>query len=85
MPPNGSIFEHPDFAEHVAFLRRLRERGILGAAGPLDGGGQGMAVLRLPDAGAVAEYARLAFEDDLSVVRGVLDVRVRPWRVVLTG
>ena len=37
--PGGSIFTHPDFAEHLAFLRRLRERGVLVAAGALDGGG----------------------------------------------
>ena len=85
VPPGTSVFAHPDFREHAAFLRRLAGRGVLVAAGPLDGAGEGMTVLRLPDAGAVAEYARLASEDDLSVVRGVLNVRVRPWRVALTG
>jgi uncharacterized protein YciI len=80
-----SVVEHPDFGEHLAFLRRLRDRGVLVAAGPLDGSGNGMTVLRLPGAAEVAEYTRLAQEDDQSVARGLLLVRVRPWRVVLTG
>jgi uncharacterized protein YndB with AHSA1/START domain/uncharacterized protein YciI len=81
----GSVFEHPDFGEHVAFLHRLRDRGVLVAAGPLDGSGNGMTVVRVPDPADVAEVTRLAQEDDQSVVRGLLLVRVRPWRVVLTG
>ena len=44
-----------------------------------------MAVLRLTDPGATADYVRLAHEDDLSVVRGLLQVRVRPWSVLLTS
>ncbi len=82
--PADGVFGHPDFAEHVAFLGRLRERGVLVAAGPLDGSGDGMTVVRVPGT-EVAEYLRLAQDDDLSVARGLLMVRARPWRVVLTG
>jgi uncharacterized protein YndB with AHSA1/START domain/uncharacterized protein YciI len=82
---DGSVFAHPDFAEHLAFLSRMRERGVLVAAGPLDGAGDGMTVLRVPDPAEVAEYVRLAQEDDQSVARGLLMVRLRPWRVALTG
>jgi hypothetical protein len=48
-----------------------------------------MTVLRVPGeyAGeeALATVGRLATEDDQSVVRGLLSVTVRPWRVMLTG
>jgi uncharacterized protein YndB with AHSA1/START domain/uncharacterized protein YciI len=78
-----SVFEHPDFAEHVAFLKRLAQYGLLVAAGPLpDQLGSGMTVVRAaPD----LDVARLAAEDDLSVVRGLLTVQVSPWLVQLTG
>lgn len=44
-----------------------------------------MAVLRLTDPGETAEYVRPAHEDNLSVVRGVLQVQVRPWQVRFAG
>jgi uncharacterized protein YciI len=84
-PPAG-LFEAPLFREHVAFLRRMHERGYLVAAGPLaDTAGDGMTVLRLPGTDALAEATRLATEDDLSVVSGFFTVRVRPWQVMLPG
>ncbi|MEO6503542.1 MAG: SRPBCC domain-containing protein [Jatrophihabitantaceae bacterium] len=81
--PGQSLFEHPGLIEHLAFLQRLDERGLLVAAGPLaDQPGSGMTVVRAaPD----LDVARLATEDDLSVVQGVLSVQVTPWRVQLTG
>ena len=79
------VFSQPDFGEHIAFLRRMRERGVLVAAGSLDRRVTGMAVLRVPDPADVAEYVQLAQEDDLSVVRGLLQVRVQPWHVALEG
>ena len=81
----AGVFGHPDFREHVAFLQRLSARGVLVAAGPFAGPGEGMTVLRLPSASDVAEYVRLAQEDDQSVVRGVLIVDIRPWQVMFTG
>jgi uncharacterized protein YciI/uncharacterized protein YndB with AHSA1/START domain len=84
-PADGSIFDHPDFPEHVAFLRRLHADGVLVAAGPFAGTAAGMAVLRAPDGDRAAEYARLAAKEDQSVVRGLLDVDVRTWRVTFTG
>ncbi|MEO7262576.1 MAG: SRPBCC domain-containing protein [Jatrophihabitantaceae bacterium] len=76
-----SMFEHPDFVEHVAFLQRLDQQGLLVAAGSLaDQVGSGMTVVRAaPD----VDVQRLAAEDDLSVVRGVLSVQVVPWLVQL--
>lgn len=79
------VSAHPDFAEHLAFLRSLRDEGLLVAAGPLDGPGEGMTVVRLADASGVPEMVRRAQDDDLSVARGVLRVRIRPWHVALTG
>ena len=78
-----SVFEHPDFAEHVAFLKRLAQYGLLVAAGPLaDQAGTGMTVVR---ADPNLDVQRLATEDDLSVARGLLSVQVAPWLVQLTG
>jgi uncharacterized protein YciI len=79
------VFSQPDFGEHIAFLLRMRERGVLVAAGSLDRRATGMAVLRVPLPADVAEYVQLAQEDDLSVVRGLLQVRVKPWHVALEG
>ena len=85
LPVGEPVFSQPDFGEHVAFLRRMRERGVLVAAGSLDRRVTGMAVLRVPDPAEAAEYVQLAQEDDLSVVRGLLQVRVQPWHIALEG
>jgi uncharacterized protein YciI len=72
---------HPQFAEHLAFLRRRMADGSLVAAGPLgDAAGEGMTVLRAP---SLDEARRLAEVDDLAVAGGVLGVTVRPWHVVM--
>jgi uncharacterized protein YndB with AHSA1/START domain/uncharacterized protein YciI len=83
--PGEPVFGRPDFAEHIAFLRRLDDRGVLVAAGSLDGRANGMTVIRVPDPAEAATYVRLAQEDDQAVVRGLLLVRVRPWQVALEG
>jgi uncharacterized protein YciI len=81
----GSIFAHPLFAEHVAFLGRLQKRGWLVAAGPIDApAGEGMAVVRVP-AGSGQVVDELARTDDLSVAGGLLTVSVRPWDVRFSG
>jgi uncharacterized protein YndB with AHSA1/START domain/uncharacterized protein YciI len=81
--PGQSLAEHPDLIEHLAFLQRLDERGLLMASGPLaDKIGSGMTVVR---AAPGLDVRRLATEDDLSVARGVLSVQVAPWLVQVTG
>ncbi len=85
LAPGTSPFAHPDFPEHIAFLRKLRERGVLLAAGSLDGPATGMTVIRVPDPADIAEYTRMAQEEDQSVARGLFLVRVRPWHVALTA
>jgi uncharacterized protein YciI/uncharacterized protein YndB with AHSA1/START domain len=81
------ITAHPDFPEHIAFLQRLNERGVLVAAGPVNLGdvASGMTVMRVPDPVDVAAYVQLAQEDDQAVVKGLLQVQVQPWRVALRG
>jgi uncharacterized protein YciI len=80
-----SVFQHPGFAEHVAFLDRLHDRGLLVAAGPLpEEPGSGMTIVRIP-AGDDADAYDLALRDDLSVAQGVLSVEVTPWAVRFTG
>ena len=82
----GSLFADPRFADHVAFLNRMQTAGYLVAAGPLpDRPGEGMAVLRLPGPGRLAEATRLATEDDASVTGGLLAATVRPWQVLAEG
>ncbi|SDP57435.1 Activator of Hsp90 ATPase homolog 1-like protein [Pedococcus dokdonensis] len=79
----GSVFAHPLFAEHVAFLDRLAERGWLVAAGPVDAAaGTGMTVVRVP---ADVDVERTARDDDGSVRDGLLQVTVRPWDVRFTA
>jgi uncharacterized protein YndB with AHSA1/START domain/uncharacterized protein YciI len=83
-PATGTLFEDPRFAEHIAFLNRMREAGYLVAAGPLpDAAGEGMTILRLPGPGQLSLAMRLATEDDTSVSAGFLAVTVRPWHVVM--
>ncbi|HEY7046781.1 MAG TPA: YciI family protein [Jatrophihabitantaceae bacterium] len=81
--PGQNVFDHPGIGEHFAFLHRMADAGRLVAAGPFgDASGEGMTVLRADD---VEHADRLAREDDQAVVSGVLDVRVRPWQVVMSA
>jgi uncharacterized protein YciI len=78
-PIGEGVFADARFPLHVAFLSRLRERGLLVAAGPFeDLPGAGMAVLRDVDED---EARRLAEEEDESVVQGLFRVHIRPWLV----
>jgi uncharacterized protein YndB with AHSA1/START domain len=83
--PGGSPFANPLFGNHITFLQGLRAAGLLVAAGSLDGSAEGMTVVRLPDRAAAADLVRRAQDEDGSVAQGLFQVRVRPWRVALTG
>jgi len=73
-----NVFEHPGFADHIAFLQRLAAAGTLLAAGPLtDAEGDGLTVIVADSLPAAVELA----ESDDSVRAGVLTVTVRPWQV----
>ena len=83
-PANEPLVEDPRFAEHVAFLTRMRDAGYLVAAGPMgDRAGEGMTILRLPGADQLATATRLATEDDASVAGGLLAVTVRWWQPMM--
>jgi uncharacterized protein YciI len=82
-PEGAALFEDPRFAEHLAFLTRMREAGYLVAAGPLtDVPGEGMTILRLPGAGQLGRATELATKEDSSVAGGFFTVTVRPWQVM---
>lgn len=77
---DDSVFAHPLFGEHLAFLRSAGEAGVLVAAGPLrDDPGHGQTVLRVPAAEAARWIA--AAEADGSVAGDLFVLRVRPWDV----
>lgn len=81
VPAGASVFEQPAIGEHVEFLQRRIAAGELVAAGPLPNDpNEGMTVL---DVASLEEAQRLATQDDGAVVAGVLQVTVRPWRVVM--
>lgn len=83
-PPDG-VFASPDFAKHAQFLGQLRADGFLVAAGPLpDTPGAGMTIIRTSSREAARRLVSAAHLDDGSVASGLLDVHVRPWRVMLT-
>jgi uncharacterized protein YciI len=85
-PASGPLAEDPRFAEHVAFLTRMRDAGYLVAAGPMgDRAGEGMTILRLPGADQLATATRLATEDDASVAGGLLAVTVRWWQPMMAA
>ena len=44
----AALFGHPDVPEHIAFRRRLAERGLLLGAGPVPASGEGTTVVRFP-------------------------------------
>jgi uncharacterized protein YciI len=85
-PTDGDLISHPLFGEHLAFLERMKSRGILVASGPIAGAaGSGMTVLRLRGPDRYNEVARLATEEDKAVAGGLLSVSFRPWKVQLTS
>ena len=82
-PAGAALFADPRFAEHVAFLTRMRDAGYLVAAGPLtDVPGEGMTILRLPGAAQLDRATELATKEDGSVAGGFFAVTVRPWQVM---
>ncbi|MGO1173347.1 MAG: SRPBCC domain-containing protein [Actinomycetaceae bacterium] len=84
-PPEG-VFSSDDFPLHLAFLRTVREQGALVAAGPLpDTPGAGLTVVRVPDLASAQRLLTAAQTEDGAVVSGLLDLRIRPWRVALTS
>ena len=83
-PPAG-VFASPDFAKHLQFLGGLQADGVLVAGGPLpDTPGAGMTIVRTSSVEAARQVVAAAQTEDGSVACGLLEVRVRPWRVAMT-
>ncbi|MFV0307930.1 MAG: SRPBCC domain-containing protein [Desertimonas sp.] len=84
--PDEGVFSSPSFGHHIAFLRWLDDQGVLVAGGPLpDTKGAGMTVVRATDHETASTIVTAAQLQDGAVTSGLLDVRVRPWRVALSA
>ena len=66
--------------DHRAYLRDLKARGVLIAAGPLDPRTGGALLLRVPDEGAHAALDRVR-DGDPYCQRGLAQYELLPWRV----
>ena len=63
---------------HRAYLRSLKERGILLASGPLDPRSGGALLLRVPDADHHAHLDRIRDEDPFTQA-GAAQYELMPW------
>jgi len=63
---------------HRAYLRSLKEKGLLVASGPFEPRHGGAALLRLPDGAADAELLKLR-DGDPYVKGGVAQWELLPW------
>ena len=73
--------EQPGVMAHVEYMSGLLEAGTLAFGGPFLDDSGGMALLRVSDQ---AEAERVAAADP-SVVAGLLDFKVVPWLVAMSG
>ena len=64
--------------EHRAYLRGLKEQGLLLAAGPLDPRNGGALLLRVPEANAQVTLDRVR-DGDPYVQAGVAQYEILPW------
>jgi uncharacterized protein YciI len=84
-PGVEDVFAHPGFAGHVRFLTGLDKQGVLVGAGAFAASGEGMTIVRVAGPAAAAALVGAAHYEDESVIDGVLDVRARPWVVMMHG
>jgi uncharacterized protein YciI len=63
---------------HRAYLRDLKEKGILLASGPLDPRNGGALVLRLPQGAVLSDLDRIRDEDPFTKA-GVAQYELLPW------
>jgi uncharacterized protein YciI len=79
--PFDEIAPHVD--EHRAYLKQLKEQGILLASGPFDPRNGGGVLLRLPDdADAIAALDRIR-DGDPFTTRGLAQYELLPWTPVI--
>ena len=67
---------------HRAYLRGLKERGVLIASGPLDPWTGGALLLRVPDDAVQSTLDRIRDEDPYTRA-GLVQYEVWPWKPVL--
>jgi uncharacterized protein YciI len=65
--------------EHRAYLRDLKQRGILLAAGPFDPRMGGALLLRIPDGDVHAALNRIRDEDPFTT-KGIAQYELLPWK-----
>lgn len=70
------VLAHVD--AHRAYLRDLKEKGVLVASGPLEPRYGGALLLRLPDAGGDAALLRVRDQDPFTKA-GVVQYELLPW------
>ena len=63
---------------HRAYLRALKEKGILLASGPLDPRSGGALLLRVPDEDVLGQLDRIRDEDPFTKA-GVAQYELLPW------
>lgn len=68
--------------EHRAYLRTLKEKGLLLASGPLDPRHGGALLLRVPDDAALPVLDRIRDEDPFTI-RGMVQYELLPWKPVI--
>lgn len=68
--------------EHRAYLRTLKEKGILLASGPFDPRSGGALLLRVPDDAALPYLDRIRDEDPFTI-RGMAQYELLPWHPVV--
>jgi uncharacterized protein YciI len=75
--PLDEVLRHLE--EHRAYLRDLKERGILIASGPLDPRAGGALLLRVADGDGVQAALDLVRDQDPFVRAGVAQYEIWPW------
>lgn len=73
--PDGVATPRAAILEHVRFLDRLSEAGVLEAAGPFESGGVGMLILRAESLAAARAWAG----QDPFVLGGFRELEIRTW------
>ena len=70
--------------EHRAYLRGLKERGILLVSGPLEPRTGGVLLLRVPDDGGLAALDRIRDEDPYTL-KEMAQYELLPWKPNIGG
>ena len=65
--------------EHRAYLRELKQKGVLIAAGPFDPRMGGALLLRINEADVAASLNRIRDEDPF-VTKGIAQYELLPWK-----